>query len=98
MAQLRCCYGDLTDLPNVVPAQLTPRTSSNTPPDDRHVFVMTGDDTTAPPELQAIAGEAFALLDTGHQIPPFSVRFSALDLNDAYRVTAAIRQMREMRG
>ena len=45
------------------------RTSSNTPPDDTHVFVMTSDDTSALSELQAIAGEAFALLDTGHQIP-----------------------------
>ena len=56
------------------------------------------DDTTALPELQAIAGEAFALLDTGQQIPPFSARFSALDLDDAYRVTATIKQMRETRG
>ena len=59
---------------------------------------MTGDDTSALPELQAIAGEAFALLDTGRQIPPFSARLSAFDLDDAYRVTAAIKQMREMRG
>ncbi|MGC2576154.1 MAG: hypothetical protein WA376_01090, partial [Terrimicrobiaceae bacterium] len=59
---------------------------------------MTSDDTTALPELQAIAGEAFALLDTGQQIPPFSARFSALDLDDAYRVTATIKQMRETRG
>jgi hypothetical protein len=59
---------------------------------------MTGDDTSALPQLQAIAGEAFALLDTGHQIPPFSARFSALDLDGAYRVTAAIKQMRETRG
>ncbi|MGA7391200.1 MAG: hypothetical protein WBL40_07070 [Terrimicrobiaceae bacterium] len=43
-------------------------------------------------------GEAFALLDTGHQIPPFSARFSALDLDDAYRVTAAIKQMRKRDG
>ena len=55
---------------------------------------MTSDET----RLQAIAGEAFALLDTGHQIPPFSARFSTLDLDDAYRVTAAIKQMRETRG
>src|SRR6516225_1850390 len=49
-------------------------------------------------ELQAIAGEAFAALETGHQISPFSARISAFDLDDAYRVTAAIRQMREARG
>ena len=59
---------------------------------------MTSDDTIALAELQAVAGEAFALLDTGQQIPPFSTRFSALDLDDAYRVTAAIKQMRETRG
>ena len=44
------------------------------------------------------ASEAFAVLDTGHQTSPFSARLSAFDLDDAYRVTAAIRQMREMRG
>ena len=59
---------------------------------------MTSDDTIALAELQAVAGEAFALLDTGQQIPPFSTRSSALDLDDAYRVTAAIKQMRETRG
>ena len=59
---------------------------------------MTNGNTTALSELQAIAAEAFAVLDTGHQISPFSARLSAFDLDDAYRVTAAIRQMREMRG
>jgi 2-keto-4-pentenoate hydratase len=59
---------------------------------------MTNGKTTALTDLQAIAGEAFAVLDTGHQISPFSARLSAFDLDDAYRVTAAIRQMREMRG
>jgi 2-oxo-3-hexenedioate decarboxylase len=59
---------------------------------------MTNGKTTALTDLQAIAGEAFAVLDTGHQISPFSARLSAFDLDDAYRVTAAIRQIREMRG
>ena len=59
---------------------------------------MTNGKTTALSELQAIAAEAFAVLDTGHQISPVSARLSAFDLDDAYRVTAAIRQMREMRG
>ena len=59
---------------------------------------MTNGKTTALSDLQAIAAEAFAVLDTGHQISPFSARLSAFDLDDAYRVTAAIRQMREMRG
>jgi 2-oxo-3-hexenedioate decarboxylase len=48
-------------------------------------------------DLQAIAAEAFAALDAGHQITPFSARLSAFDLDDAYRVTATIRQMRERR-
>jgi 2-oxo-3-hexenedioate decarboxylase len=59
---------------------------------------MTNGKTTALTDLQAIAAEAFAVLDTGHQISPFSARFSAFDLDEAYRVTAAIRQMRVMRG
>ena len=59
---------------------------------------MTNGKTTALTELQGIAAEAFAVLDTGHQTSPFSARVSAFDLDDAYRVTAAIRQMREMRG
>ena len=59
---------------------------------------MTNGKTTALSDLQAIAAEAFAVLDTGHQISPFSARFSAFDLDEAYRVTAAIRAMREMRG
>src|SRR5437879_4616072 len=54
--------------------------------------------TRALTELQAIAAEALAALDAGHQISPFSARLSAFDLDDVYRVTAAIRQMREMRG
>src|SRR3984893_1496749 len=59
---------------------------------------MTNGNTNAPTELQAIGTEALAALDTGHQISPFSARLSAFDLDDAYRVTAAIRQMRERRG
>ena len=49
-------------------------------------------------ELQAIAVEALAALDTGRQIPPFSSRTSSFNLDDAYRVTAAVRKMREARG
>ena len=47
---------------------------------------------------QAIAAEALTALDTGHQILPFSARLSAFELEDAYRVAAAIKQIREMRG
>ena len=49
-------------------------------------------------ELQAIAVEALAALDTGRQIEPFSSRTSSLSLDDAYRVTAAVRKIREARG
>jgi 2-oxo-3-hexenedioate decarboxylase len=49
-------------------------------------------------ELDAIANEAFALLDTGRQTAPFSSRVSAFTLGDAYRVAASIKQMRERRG
>lgn len=49
-------------------------------------------------ELQAIAVEALAALDTGNQIQPFSSRTSSFNLDDAYRVTAAVRKMREARG
>jgi len=55
-------------------------------------------DTKALTELQTIAAEALAAFDTCHQISQFSARLSAFDLDDAYRVTAAIRQMRERRG
>jgi 2-oxo-3-hexenedioate decarboxylase len=49
-------------------------------------------------DIQAIAAEALATLDTSRQIAPFSARLSVFDLDDAYRVTAAIRQIRETRG
>ena len=52
----------------------------------------------APIDIQAIAAEAFTTLGTGGQIAPFSVRFSSFNLEDAYRVTAAVRQMRQTRG
>jgi 2-oxo-3-hexenedioate decarboxylase len=58
--------------------------------------------TTAPSspvtELQAMTAEVFAALDSGRQISPFSTRVSAFDLDQAYRVTATVRQMREARG
>ena len=49
-------------------------------------------------DFQAVAAEAFDVLDTGRQIDPFSLRLAHFDLDDAYRVTAAVRQMREARG
>src|SRR6202048_4220093 len=52
----------------------------------------------APINIQAFATEAFATLNTGRQISPFSSRLSSFNLEDAYRVTTAVRQMRESRG
>jgi len=49
-------------------------------------------------DIQAVAADVFGTLGTGSQIEPISSRISSFDLNDAYRVTAAIRHMREMRG
>jgi 2-oxo-3-hexenedioate decarboxylase len=49
-------------------------------------------------DIQAVAAEAFATLDTGRQIEPFSSRLSSFNLDGAYRVTAAVRKMRETRG
>jgi 2-oxo-3-hexenedioate decarboxylase len=59
---------------------------------------MTNDIPNAPADLRAIAGEAFSVLGSGRQILPFSARLSAFDFDDAYGVTAAIRQMRQTRG
>ncbi len=49
-------------------------------------------------DVQTVATEAFYLLDTGRQVAPFSSRLPCFDLDGAYRVTAAVRQMREARG
>ena len=51
-----------------------------------------------PTDIQAVAAEAFATLDTGGRIEPFSSRLSSFNLDDAYRVTAAVRKMRETGG
>jgi 2-oxo-3-hexenedioate decarboxylase len=49
-------------------------------------------------DIEVIAAEALVALDTGQQVAPFSGRRSPFPLEDAYRVTAAIRQIRERRG
>jgi 2-oxo-3-hexenedioate decarboxylase len=49
-------------------------------------------------DIPAVAADAFAQLGSGGQIAPFSSRFSSFNLEDAYRVTAAVKQMRETRG
>jgi 2-oxo-3-hexenedioate decarboxylase len=58
---------------------------------------MTGS-ANAVTSVQVVAAEAFDLLDSGRQVAPFSSRLPRFDLDDAYRVTAAVRQMREVRG
>ena len=59
---------------------------------------MTFTKTIAPIDVAAVAAEALAALDAGRQIAPFSERLSGLDNDAAYRVTAAVRQLREARG
>jgi 2-oxo-3-hexenedioate decarboxylase len=54
--------------------------------------------TNASTDVAAIAEEAFAVLDTGRQVAPFSERFPGFNLEAAYHVTDAVRQMREARG
>jgi 2-oxo-3-hexenedioate decarboxylase len=49
-------------------------------------------------DIQGVAAEAVATLDTGRQIEPFSSRISSFSLDDAYRVTAAVRKMRHAGG
>jgi 2-oxo-3-hexenedioate decarboxylase len=49
-------------------------------------------------DVEAIAAEAFAVLGAGRQIAPFSHRYPALGMDDAYRVAAAVRMKREARG
>jgi 2-oxo-3-hexenedioate decarboxylase len=59
---------------------------------------MTDSTTNDRIDVAGIAAEAFGVLDTGHQIAPFSARCQNLGLNEAYHVTAAVRQLRETRG
>jgi 2-oxo-3-hexenedioate decarboxylase len=59
---------------------------------------MTSGSTEAVADVQTVAAEAFDLLDSGRQVAPFSSRLPRFDLDDAYRVTAIVRQMRENRG
>lgn len=59
---------------------------------------MTGPRMYMQNDIQAIALETFATLNTGRQIAPFSSRLSSFELDDAYRVTAVVRQMREAQG
>jgi 2-oxo-3-hexenedioate decarboxylase len=49
-------------------------------------------------DIAPIADEAFAVLNTGRQVAPFSQRFPGFDLDAAYRVTASVREKREATG
>jgi 2-oxo-3-hexenedioate decarboxylase len=49
-------------------------------------------------DIQGVAAKAFATLNTGRQIEPFSSRLSSFSLDEAYRVTAAVKKMREAGG
>jgi 2-oxo-3-hexenedioate decarboxylase len=60
------------------------------------VHTRPGNSAPADP-IETIAAEAFAALG-GCQIAPFSQRYSGFDLDAAYRVTAAVRRLREARG
>jgi 2-oxo-3-hexenedioate decarboxylase len=49
-------------------------------------------------DVQGVANEVFAVLNTGRQVAPFSKANPDFGLNEAYRVTAAVRAKREARG
>src|SRR5690349_14943720 len=49
-------------------------------------------------DIQAIADEVLAALDTGQRLAPFSARVAGFDLAAAYRVAAALRTKRQARG
>jgi 2-oxo-3-hexenedioate decarboxylase len=49
-------------------------------------------------DVEDIAKEVFAVLETGRQITPFSKANPDFNLNEAYQVTAAVRAAREARG
>jgi len=51
-----------------------------------------------PIPLRDIAAEAFATLGSGRQISPFSLRYPPFTLDDAYRVTDLVRELRETGG
>lgn len=45
-----------------------------------------------------IAAEAFSLLGTGRQVPPFTARYPELDLAESYEIAARLRDLRVARG
>lgn len=49
-------------------------------------------------DAKSVANEALSVLGQGRQILPFSMRDPAFGLDEAYKVTPIVRQMREARG
>jgi 2-oxo-3-hexenedioate decarboxylase len=49
-------------------------------------------------DVAAVANEAFGVLHTGDQISRFSARYPGFSIDDAYRVTAAVRTRRQADG
>ena len=49
-------------------------------------------------DLNDIANEIFAVLESGRQIAPFSTVYPDFGLSEAYWVAAAVRAEREVRG
>jgi 2-oxo-3-hexenedioate decarboxylase len=49
-------------------------------------------------DIEPIAGQVFAVLETGRQIAPFSEAYPDFGLEEAYAVTAAVRAEREAQG
>jgi hypothetical protein len=52
----------------------------------------------APPDHEAIAAEALAAMDSARQIAPYSARYPGLTLEDAYRISARLCELRTARG
>lgn len=59
---------------------------------------MSDGDPNPESDIETIATEVLGVLSSGRQIAPFSDRYPAFDLAAAYRVTDALRRMREARG
>ena len=51
-----------------------------------------------PMDIEAIAKQVFAVLETGRQITPFSKVYPDFGLKEAYRVAGAVRAKREAHG
>ncbi|MFI4996601.1 MAG: 2-keto-4-pentenoate hydratase [Hyphomicrobiales bacterium] len=59
---------------------------------------MADQDEATTQDIETIAARLLSVLGTGRQIPPLSEAGARVDLAASYRVTAAVRRMREARG